>query len=407
LFCLTSGNHEEDEFMKETIKHYGKILLNICITVTFVLLVIFVLPRVLLFFAPFLIGWLIALVAHPMVAFTEKHLKIRRKAMSVVVIVLAVAGVAMLLYGIGYVLVQEIIGFSDSVPQMIASVKETIEKVELFFGRLSVRLPLVVSLNLEEIYDSLIDSIGEWTTRPGTPLMNIIGNTAKNIPTILVGTIVCLLSAYFFIAEKEGVTHFVSRYTPAFIREKWSLVYDSIFGALGGYVKAQFKIEFIMYFVVLLGLSLIHVRYAALIALGIAFLDLLPVFGTGTVLIPWAIIKLFEGDYKMAVGLLILWGAGQLFRQIIQPKIVGDSIGLAPLPTLFLIYIGWQFGGVVGMLIAVPIGVLVINLGKAGVFDNLKESLQILGKDLRAFRKYTSKDHQYHKHYLGEDDEEL
>ncbi|MBR1692832.1 MAG: sporulation integral membrane protein YtvI [Lachnospiraceae bacterium] len=392
--------------MKGTMRHYGKIFLNLFVTVLAVLLVMFVLPRILVFFAPFLIGWLIALVAHPVVAFTERHLKIRRKAMTVFVIVAAVAGVSFLIYGIGYVLVKEIIGFAGSVPQILSSIKETIEKLEQFFNRLFVRVPFESNIDLEQIYDSIIDSIGAWTTRLGTSAMNGIGSMAKNIPSIIIGIIMCLLSAYFFIAEKEGVTGIVRRYTPDFMKSRWSVIYKSIFGALGGYIKAQFKIEFFMYFLLLFGLWLFGVKYAALIALGIAFLDLLPVFGTGTILIPWAIVKLLEGDYRMMIGLLILWRAGQLFRQIIQPKIVGDSIGLAPLPTLFLIYIGWQFGGVVGMLIAVPIGVLVINLGKAGVFDNIKESIQILVKDVRAFRKYTAEDHNYYKHYLGEDEEE-
>ena len=109
----------------------------------------------------------------------------------------------------------------------------------------------------------------------------------------------------------------------------------------------------------------------------------------------------------MAVGLMILWSVGQLLRQIIQPKIVGDSIGLAPLPTLFLIYIGWQFGGVVGMLIAVPLGVLLINLIQAGVFHNTRQSMEILLKDFSAFCKYTKEDMEYHKHYLGDEDEKL
>ena len=162
-----------------------------------------------------------------------------------------------------------------------------------------------------------------------------------------------------------------------------------------------------MYVIVLIGLSVLQVKYATLIAIVIAILDLLPVFGTGTVLIPWAIVKLVEGNYKMAVGLMILWGVGQLFRQIIQPKIVGDSIGLAPLPTLILIYIGWQLGGVVGMLIAVPVGVLAINLIQAGVFNSARQSIQILVKDFSAFRRYTNEDLDYHKHYLGDEDEKL
>ena len=129
-----------------------------------------------------------------------------------------------------------------------------------------------------------------------------------------------------------------------------------------------------------------------LIALGIACLDFLPFFGTGAVMWPWAVVKFLSGDYAMAVGLLIIWGVGQLVRQIIQPKIVGDSIGLAPVPTLFLLYIGYKIGGVLGMIIAIPVGIIVVNLYQAGVFDTARDSVLILAKGINSFRKLDEED---------------
>ena len=393
--------------MKRTIKHYSKIFLNLFITLIAVLLVIFVLPRILLFFMPFVIGWLIALVAHPVVTFIERRMKVRRKAGSVVVIVTAVASVTLLIYGGVFIVVKEAIEFADSLPQMMNSIKLTIDKLEVILDRFFVRLPIDPQIDLEQIYDSFIMAATDWTSKQGAPIMNSLGNMAKNIPSMIVAVIMCLLSAYFFVAEKDTVTSIVAEHTPKSIKEKWNIVYHSLFVALGGYVKAQLKIEIVMYVIVLIGLWILKVKHATLIAIVIAFLDLLPVFGTGTVLIPWAIIKFVEGNYTLAVGLMILWGTGQLLRQIIQPKIVGDSIGLAPLPTLFLLYIGWQFGGVIGMLIAVPLGVLLINLIQAGVFHSTRQSIQILVRDFSAFRKYTQEDYDYHKHYLGDRDEKL
>lgn len=120
---------------------------------------------------------------------------------------------------------------------------------------------------------------------------------------------------------------------------------------------------------------------------------------------PWAVIELFQGHYYTAIGLTALWCIGNLVRQIIQPKIVGDSMGLATIPTLFLIYIGWRIGGVMGMIIAVPLGMLFVNLVNAGVFDTVVESFKILGKDITAFRTYTRKDREYYKRYLAGDRE--
>ena len=126
--------------------------------------------------------------------------------------------------------------------------------------------------------------------------------------------------------------------------------------------------------------------------IGVAILDLLPFFGTGTVLVPWAIIKFLNGEYGMVIGLLIIWGVGQLFRQMIQPKIVGDSVGLDPLPTLFLLYIGYRMGGVWGMLLSVPIGIIIFNMYEEGVFDTTIKSIQILYSGASNFRHITEED---------------
>ena len=137
----------------------------------------------------------------------------------------------------------------------------------------------------------------------------------------------------------------------------------------------------------MIGLAVLKVDYFALIALGIAFLDFLPVFGSGAVLWPWAVIRLFTADYKMAIGLMIIWGIGQLVRQLIQPKIVGDSVGVAPLPTLFLLYVGYRIGGMVGMIIAVPLGIVLFTMNDEGAFDTVKKSVQIIADGINRFRK--------------------
>lgn len=147
-----------------------------------------------------------------------------------------------------------------------------------------------------------------------------------------------------------------------------------------------------MYLLLLVGLGALHVNYFALIALGIAFLDLLPFLGTGTVLIPWAIIQILTADYKMAVWLLIIWGGGQLARQLIQPKIVGDSMGVPPLPTLFLLFIGYKAGGVIGMIIAVPAGLLLYSMYQEGAFETTQNSVLILVAGINRFRRLDRED---------------
>ncbi len=131
---------------------------------------------------------------------------------------------------------------------------------------------------------------------------------------------------------------------------------------------------------------MIGIHYSILLALGIAFLDFLPFFGTGTALIPWGIYKFLVGDYRTLVALAILYGVTQLVRQLIQPKLVGDSMGLNPLYTLFLLYLGYRLGSVLGMIFAVPLGLIVINLYKAGAFDYILDDVKILTEGILSLR---------------------
>lgn len=104
-------------------------------------------------------------------------------------------------------------------------------------------------------------------------------------------------------------------------------------------------------------------------------------------MIPWAIYKFLVGDYKMVAALVILYGVTQLVRQLIQPKLVGDSMGLNPLYTLFLLYLGYRVGSVLGMIFAVPIGLILLNLYQAGAFDYILDDVKILAEGILSLRE--------------------
>ncbi len=219
-----------------------------------------------------------------------------------------------------------------------------------------------------------------------------MGSMVGNIASVLVSIIMCMLSAYFFIADREWLGSFLNKLLPETVIRKYDVFASSLRQAVGGYFKAQFRIEIWMYVLLLIGLTVLKVRYGLLIALLIAFLDFLPFFGTGIVLIPWAIVNVVGGSYLRALGFLIIWGSGQLFRQLIQPKIMGDSIGMEPIPTLFLLFIGYRLAGVGGMLVAVPIGIIVVNMNEAGFFDTPKYSIRLLVRNINQFRQLTKEE---------------
>jgi len=369
-----------------------KVLLNLSIALVILLLVIFLLPKVLVFFMPFLAGYVIALIASPIVRFFEEKMKVRRKAGSAFVIVAVIALVILAVYAVGAKLIQQIIGLTEDLPAMWNSAEADLAQIGRKFNIFINKLPVDVRETINGIGAKMDSFFADIVGQISTPTITAVGSFAKQLPNMIIGLIMCLLSAYFFVADRDYLIWFFKRYTPYSIQKRWNLLRRSLKRAVGGYFKAQFKIEIFVYIMLVAGLSVLGVDYVILIALGIAFLDFLPFFGTGTVMVPWAIVKFLSADYKMTIGLLIIWGAGQLLRQIIQPKIVGDSVGVAPIPTLFLLYIGYKAGGVIGMIVAVPIGIIVQNMNEEGLFDTTKNSLRILIAQINQFRRLDEED---------------
>ena len=377
--------------MKQSTK-YWKILVNLLVAVFTIVCLCVIFPKILVFFMPFVVGWIISMIASPLVRFFEEKIKLKRKWGSAFVIIVVIALVVLVLYLVGSKLIEEGMGLLGALPEMWDSMKEDLAGVGESLDGLFEKLPL----DTQQAIANLGNQVGEFMAglfeRIGTPTITAAGNFAKQLPSVLIGIIMCLLASYFFVADRYLIGSWIRKYTPASIMSRYDMVRRSILKSVGGYFKAQLKIEVWMYLLLVVGLSVLRVDYVLLIALGIAFLDLLPFFGTGTVMVPWALIKIFSGDYKMAIGLLIIWGGGQLARQIIQPKIVGDSIGVAPIPTLFLLFIGYKLGGVIGMIIAVPLGMLLSTMYQEGVFDTTRNSIAILVSGLNHFRKLRPED---------------
>lgn len=378
--------------MRGRMKKYSKSVVNLAIALAILLIIVFLLPKALMFFLPFVVGWIIALMASPLVRFFEEKLKIKRKIGSAFVIIAVIAVVVLLIYFVCAWLAEQVGGLIEELPDMWAGMEADLDSMGKSLSTLLSRLPGETEMNLNNLAATLGNYVGEALERMGTPTIEAAGSFAMQLPSIFIGVIMALLSAYLFVAERQQINEWFRKHTPAVFHIYYNMIRRSLIKSVGGYLKAQLKIEVWMYVLLVVGLGVLGVNYYALIALGIAILDFIPFLGTGTVLIPWAVIKIFAADYKTAVGLLIIWCVGQLARQLIQPKIVGDSIGVPPIPTLLLLYIGYQVGGVIGMIVAVPIGLLVYTMYQEGAFDSVKNSVLILVAGVNRFRRLGKED---------------
>lgn len=366
---------------------YWKVLVSLVFSLTATVLFIYVGIKAIFYFMPFVIGWILSVIAGPLVTFLEKKLKIMKRLGSAITIILVLALCIGLIYLIISQIWEEISVLIRNFPSMYHDLERGLNQIGTQGNTLFERFPEQIQNSWATLMNNLDDTASSLIGRIGEPTIEVAGNVAKRIPSVLIGTIVAFVSAYFFIADKENLGEWVKKVVPKSITSRLLLVGENLKYAMGGYFKAQFKIMGVVFAILLAGFTLMQIRFSILLAIAIAFLDFLPFFGTGTALFPWAIYKFLVGDYKMVAALVILYGVTQLVRQLIQPKLVGDSMGLNPLYTLFLLYLGYRVGSILGMIFAVPVGLILLNLYQAGAFDYILDDVKILAEGILSLRE--------------------
>ena len=210
--------------MKPLRKTYIKVLMNLGIALLILMLIVFLLPKALLFFMPFVIGWIIALIANPLVLFFENKLKIKRKAGTAFVIIAVIALVVLAGYLIGAKVVKETVGLINELPMMWDALEEDFRTIGKNMDILYSRFPEEVRNTISGIGEQMEGLVGDLVGRAGTPTIEAVGNFAKNLPTILIGVIMCLLSAYFFVAEREYLSVRVKSCIPEAVVYHWNLM---------------------------------------------------------------------------------------------------------------------------------------------------------------------------------------
>lgn len=368
-------------------KRYLRMILNIVIPFLGLCLVIFLGPRLLRFFMPFVVGWILALLANPLVRFLERRVKLVRRHGSMLIIIAALAIVIGLFYGAGLLVYREMGSFLADAPEIYQSVIAEIEDALQNGRKLAEYFPQNLQPPLLAFSDNLDGLFGKLVSRAAEPTVQIAGHVAKSIPNLLVNMVIIILSSYLFLADRESIMRWLKEHLPAFVFRYIEYMKRDAKGLIGGYFLAQFRIMCVVALILAAGFLVLGVRYGVLLAFLTAILDFLPIFGTGTVLFPWAVVKLFAGEYAYATGLILLYILTQVVRQIIQPKIVGESMGLPPLMTLFLLYLGFKLRGLTGMILAVPVGLVFINFYKYGAFDSMIRNFRMLMESIQKFRR--------------------
>ena len=371
----------------ENARPYWKVIVSLLFSLLATAFVIVAGVGLIRFLVPFVIGWIISCIANPVVCWLDKKVKIEKKFGSAIMIVVVIAAVVGVLYLLGSMIVRELGGLVSNLPEMYEEIELQLKEIANNLAGFFEKLPLGMQEGWNAIVSGVGSAAGGWIEKISNPTVTLVGDIAKSIPSLIIATFVAILSAYFFVADRENVLAWFKKVIPEAVYKRLSMVVSNFKFSVGGYFKAQFKIMGVVGAILLVGLSILRIKYVIVLSLIIAFLDFLPFLGTGTAFVPWCVYTFLVGDYKRLIILVILYATTQIVRQLIQPKLVGDEVGLKPLPTLVFIYIGYKLGGVIWMILAVPLGMIIINMVKAGAFDYIINDVKILAKGIKSLRE--------------------
>lgn len=342
--------------------YWGKVMRNILVLLLSIIAV-FLGFRLAIFYMPFLIAFIISLLLEPMIKFIMKKTKLKRKTSSIIVFILAIAIIiGLLTWGITSLiseasnLLSNFNEYADNAYNMIQGVISRID-----FSK--IQIPDNV---MNTIQKSAIEFLGTFTNWAKNALNGLVG-FITSIPTIGIYVAVTLLALYFICVDKIYMLDQLEHHLPETWVKKIGVHLKGLVQSLGGYLKAEVILVIISFVISLIGLYIFHfaglnVQYPLMIALIIGFVDALPIFGSGTVMLPWAVFLAFTGDIKLAVAIFILWAIMSIVRQFIEPRIVSGQIGIHPIFTLIAMYTGFKFIGVLGMLLGPIILIILKNI---------------------------------------------
>ena len=348
---------------------YLDMMMELLVIAAGVVLLIFVVPRCLGFLWPFVAGWIIAMIAHPVIEYLEKKIRLPKKFGSVILIVAVVTAIIALFYFLIRGIVTQVLLFVQGFPDFQ---KDVMDQFEFFRQKIEVVLmilPPAVQNQLDHVVQAVGSGIASLVSGIGNYGVSHAGSMAKGMTNGLIGVVVMFFSSYMFLIDREKIIKWYRKSVPEVVKHKINIFLHNTLGVLGSYCLAQLKIMFIIILILWIGFKIAGISYAFLFAILIGIVDIFPILGTGTVIIPWAVFCIVTGNITRAVILLIVYAVCLILKQVLQPKMMGDSMGISALTTIFLIYVGWKIGGLGGMLLALIFGMFIINLYRLGIFD--------------------------------------
>lgn len=343
------------------LKKQKNFLIKICYFSVIAIITLFILKFIVPIFIPFIIAFIIACILSYPIRFIVKKTNLKRGIISILMVIIFFIFTILLVVNIGcesYVFIKKLF---SSLPELFTGM--FIPFIENIFSNIEgviSSLDQEIILLLEQGSFEVIKSIGKIISGLSTDAVTRLSHIATLIPGIFIKTIITVIATFFITIDFDRIINFIKNLIPSkvtiILRESKRYIFDTVFKCIYSYAL----IMIITFVEIWIWLSIIGISNAGIIAFTISLFDILPVLGSGGVMIPWVIIAIISGNYKVAIGIGTLYIAITIVRNIIEPKLVGKQVGLHPLITLMSMLLGVHLFGMIGLL-GLPILVSLIK----------------------------------------------
>lgn len=326
-----------------------KFMIDFSFVVIIVGAVFLVLKYALPLLIPFVIGFCFALLINKLAVRLSIRLKLPQSLLSVILLIITLCLIGLFMFFIGNQIREQILAF----------ITQRLESGDLA-ASLTGLLEKITSYVPPDMRDSIITVVQEQAGKIASTITASLAGLVMKAPAFLIALLISIIASFIIAGDYRKITSFILRQFPEKIKKYIPEVKNIMVNSVFKLFKAYMIIMLITFSELALGLTILGEKYALAIAAIIAVVDILPVLGSGSILLPWALISLINGNYKMTIGLVILYVIILIVRQIIEPKVVGHSIGLHPIITLMALYVGYQLFGIVGMF-GLPVLLIIIK----------------------------------------------
>ena len=299
---------------------------------------------------PFLLALGVAAAVEPVVAYLRVHLRFRRSFSALLLTLVLLFLLGGLLSLLGTTLANQAYALLKKAPLLLERVPQLLDA---FFARLDGYSAAFPQWLRDSLYGAVMQALSDaesfFSDLTGR-FLSFLGSFAAALPRRVLSGATTVLAVYFTIASYPTLCRMLKARLSGKTIRSLRLFRSGVTQSLSRYLRAELTISFLTFLQLLLGFFLMRQDYALLLAFLITLLDALPVFGTGTALVPWALLSLLFSSVPKAIALLALYLCTLLVRNVLEPKLLASQAGLPPVASLFAMYLGFCTFGVAGMI---------------------------------------------------------